>query len=87
MLFRSNSFESYQLKFLSEDFFILQRYGVIHKEGDTKYIVMGREARVRYMEWRECMDLLYNTYRYNMVYLAFASTVIGFVLLVLYFSV
>ncbi len=82
-----NAFESFQLRFLGEDFLILQRYGSSPKPGEGKYIVLGREVRVRTLEWRECMDLLYNVYRYNMVYIAFASIIFAFILLLFYLSI
>ncbi len=82
-----NSFESFQLVFLNDEFFIIKRYGTIARPGEPKYIVLGREARVRNIEWRECMDLLYNVYRYNMVYISFVSIVVGFVLFVFWLSI
>jgi hypothetical protein len=82
-----NSFESFQLVFLNDEFLIVKRYGSSPKNGEGKYIILGRESRVRFIEWRECMDLLYNVYRYNMVYISFASAIIAFVLLLFYFSI
>lgn len=82
-----NSFESFQLVFLNDEFLIVKRYGSSPKNGEGKYIILGRESRVRFIEWRECMDLLYNVYRYNMVYISFASAIIGFILLLFYFSI
>ena len=82
-----NSFESFQLVFLNDDFLIIKRYGSSPKPGEGKYVILGREVRVRFIEWRECMDLLYNVYRYNMVYISFASGIIGFILLLFYFSI
>ncbi|MEY4927410.1 MAG: hypothetical protein RI894_1846, partial [Bacteroidota bacterium] len=42
-----NSFESFQLVFLNDDFFIIKRYGSVARTGEAKYIILGKEARVR----------------------------------------
>ena len=82
-----NSFNTFQLVFLNEDFLILREYGSQPRPGAPKYIVLGREVRVRFLEWRECMDLLYNVYRYNTVYLSFAALILFIILFIVYLSI
>ena len=59
------SSELYDLAFLNKDFFILKKHG----HHSRKYFCLAREATVRGLEWREAMELLYNNFRSNGVFL------------------
>ena len=50
----------YDLAFLSAAFFILRQNG---KLGPDRYLVLGQEAYVSQLEWRDYVELLFNTYR------------------------
>ena len=50
----------YDLAFLSDAFFILRRNGAM---GPDRYFVLGREAYVSGLEWRDYVEMLFNTYR------------------------
>ena len=50
----------YDLAFLSSAFFILQQNGQL---GPDRYLILGREAYVSGLEWRDYVELLFNTYR------------------------
>jgi len=53
--------ELYDLVFLDSTFFILKKHG----DHYPRFRVFGVERAVRNLEWRECMDLLFNRYRNN----------------------
>ncbi len=57
--------ELYDLAFLNEQFFVLKKHGDQERKGQAKYFVMGREHVVRGLEWRDCMELMFNVYRNN----------------------
>lgn len=57
--------ELYELAFLNRNFFILAKHGDQRRLGAPKYFVMINERYGRNLEWREAMELLYNTYRSN----------------------
>ena len=50
----------YDLAFLSDAFFILQQSGVL---GPSRYLVLGYEGYISGLEWRDYVELLFNTYR------------------------
>lgn len=52
-----NTNELYDLAYLDANFFILK------KSGKGKYFAMGREGYVDGLEWRDYVELLFNTYR------------------------
>ena len=54
-----NRSELYTLSFLSSNFFILK------KHGKGNYLVMGYEGRLAGLEWRDYVEMLFNTYRTN----------------------
>ncbi len=78
--------ELYDLAFLNKDFFILKKHGDQKRKGKRKYFVMGREAAVRNLEWREVMDKLFGNYKNNSQFLFFLALVILIVVGVLAFS-
>lgn len=57
--------ELYELAFLNRNFFILAKHGDQRRLGAAKYFVMINERVGRRLEWREAMELLFNTYRSN----------------------
>ncbi|MDF1867149.1 MAG: hypothetical protein P1U70_20110 [Saprospiraceae bacterium] len=61
ILERGNRSELYELAFLSSAFFILKKHG--NNRGRNKYFVMGYEPYMRGLEWRDYVELLFNTYR------------------------
>ncbi len=50
----------YELKYLDDHFFILRKYGY---GPNTPYLFLGHEPIVRLLEWRDCVELLFDTYR------------------------
>ena len=50
----------YDLAFLSDAFFILRQNG---KNGPDRYLILGMEYYVSGLEWRDYVELLFNTYR------------------------
>lgn len=60
-------YELYDLAFLSDDFFILRKHG--DQAGRRKYLFLGNDRLVKNLDWRECMELLYDIYRYNLSFL------------------
>ena len=68
--------ELYDLAFLNKDFFILKKHGDQKRKGKRKYFVMGREAVVRNLEWREIMDKLFWNYKNNSQFLFLLAVVI-----------
>lgn len=65
----SNRSELYELAFLSSAFFILKKHGNKNSgggkpgKGRRKYFVMGFEPYMIGLEWRDYIELLFNTYR------------------------
>lgn len=53
--------ELFELAFLNAQFFILKKHGV--QKGKQKYFLMGYEGTVRNLDWRDCMELLFNNHR------------------------
>jgi hypothetical protein len=78
--------ELYDLAFLNKDFFILKKHGDQQRKGKRKYFVLGREAVIRDLEWREIMDKLFNNYRNNSQFLFFMAVVVLIIIGVLVFS-
>ena len=77
--------ELYDLAFLSKDFFILKKHGDQSKKGQRKYFVMGREAVVKKLEWRDVVELLFNVYRggnssFTMIAIVIAIIILAFIL-------
>lgn len=57
--------ELYELAFLNRNFFILAKHGDQRRLGAPKYFVLVNERMGRNLEWRDAMELLFNTYRQN----------------------
>jgi hypothetical protein len=58
--------ELYELAFLApKRFFILRKHGNPEKFNQRKYLKMVYEPVGRGLEWRDAMELLFNTYRNN----------------------
>ena len=57
--------ELYDLAFLDDHFFILDKHGDQKKLGNNKYMVMAYEPIANGIEWRDAMEYLFNKYRNN----------------------
>ncbi len=55
--------EMYELAFLSETFFILRKHGGYAVGKKPNFLVLGHERVVARLEWRDYVELLFNTYR------------------------
>jgi hypothetical protein len=55
----------FDLAFLNNDFFILQKHGDQERKGKQKYFVYAAEDLLekKKLDWRSAMELLYNVYR------------------------
>jgi hypothetical protein len=71
----------FDLTFLNDDFFILQKHGDQIRKGKQKYFVYGAEGMLnkKKLDWRAAMEELYNIYRNNSKF----STWVMLILLVL----
>ena len=78
--------ELYDLAYLSKDFFILKKHGDQLRKGKRKYFVLVRESKAKKLEWREIMDMLFNTYQNNSQFLFFMAVIVIIILTVLLFS-
>ncbi len=76
------SYILYEKSFINGDFFILKKHGE-KLPGTKKYLVMGKEARVKNLEWREVVELLYDIYRYRIRFILFVLFIAILVFLVL----
>jgi len=75
-------YELFEKAFINEDFFILKKHG----DSKPKYFVMGREAHVKKLEWREVVELLYNIYTNRIQFFALIIIVAIFLFIVAIFS-
>ena len=57
--------ELYDLAFLDNQFFILNKHGDQERMGQRKYFVMVVEKVGKRLEWRDAMELLFTKYRNN----------------------
>lgn len=76
--------EFFDLAFLNQDFLVLRKHGDQQKKGMRKYFVLGREAVVSRLEWRDMMELMFNLYRGNSklaVYLAVFAVIIAAIII------
>lgn len=79
--------ELFDLAFLNKDFFILKKHGDQQRKGFKKYFVMGNEAYIRDLEWRDVVELLFNRYRNNRQWIFFVVFIVILVAIVVFFSV
>lgn len=81
----ATNYSLYEKAFINGDFFILKKHGDRWREGNNKYLVMGREARIKNLEWREVVEVLYDIYRYRIRFIIFVmiAAILVFVILVL----
>lgn len=69
--------ELYELAFLVDKrFFILQKHGNPEKFNQRKYLMMIFEPVGRGLEWRDAMELLFNTYRSRNTWFRYALYII-----------
>ncbi|MFK7808746.1 MAG: hypothetical protein AB8F74_13165 [Saprospiraceae bacterium] len=78
--------ELFDLAFLNKDFFILKKHGNQKRKGRQKYLVLGREAVVKNLEWRQVMDKLFSNYKNNSQFLVFMAVIALIIAAVLAFS-
>lgn len=97
ILIKGLKYEMYELAFLNSDFFVLKKHGN-HK--GPKYLFLASENKIsrQYewydalgrrrdhvkLEWRDIMELLFDSYRYNMV---FIRSVVAVVVIVFFFAI
>ncbi len=79
--------ELYDLAFLNKDFFILLKHGDQKRKGKNKYFVLGREAVVKKLEWREVMELLFNRYRNNSQFMTMSAVIVLIIVAFILFSI
>jgi hypothetical protein len=80
--------ELYDLAYMDKNFFILKKHGEQERFGKAKYFVLAHEPLAKKLEWRDLMDLLYNTFRSNnQFYFVLALIVLFVVALILILSV
>jgi hypothetical protein len=78
--------ELYIREFINPDFFILRKHGNSPLDGRRKYFVLGLEGRVANLEWRECVELLFNIHRFRIQFILFAVIIVVVVVLLLMLS-
>lgn len=74
--------ELFDLAFLNRDFFVLKKHG----SHQRKYFVMARENIARRLEWRDTMELLFNSYRSNSQFIIFVVLAVVIVAAFIAFS-
>lgn len=74
--------ELYDLAFLNNSFFVLKKHG-IHSR---KYFMMAREPIVRNLEWKDVMELMFNSYRNNSQFIVFVVVIVLILAVILVFS-
>lgn len=72
----------YELQYLDDNFFILRQYGYNER---SPWLFFGHEPRVRGLPWRDCVELLFDTYRRRArnvrLMMVFAAVLIGLIIL------
>ncbi len=58
-----NRSEMFELAFLSDTFFILRKHGGYAAGKKPNFLVLGHERVVARLEWRDYVELLFNSYR------------------------
>lgn len=87
LLLEHDENELFDLAFSDKNFFILKKHGDQARLGQPKYFVMVHEPLGRKLEWRDAMELLYNTYRSNnSFYFTLAAIVLVIIAIVLIYS-
>lgn len=80
----NNRYELYDLAFLSDDFFILNKQG--DQGNSPQYLFLINERLGRNTTWRENMELLYDIYRYNLSFLFTVVLFLAFVGVIVFYS-
>ncbi len=65
MLIEHRETQLFDLAYMDKNFFILRKHGEQSRLGKAKYFVMAHEAVASRLEWRDLMELLYESYRSN----------------------
>ena len=85
---QGNRTELYDLAFLDQQFFILDKHGDQRRLGQRKYFVMLWEPVGRRLKWRNAMELLFQKYQNNnRSYSLLAVVVLVLIALILLFTV
>lgn len=63
---RNSEAELFDLAYMDKNFFILKKHGYqSNRSKHSKYFVLAHEPLTKNLEWRDLMELMYNTYRSN----------------------
>lgn len=79
--------ELYDMAFLNDDFFIIKKHGDQKRKGHSKYFVLGAESSVRGLEWRDCMELMFNVYRNNTRWGSYLTAIVVILAVILILSI
>ncbi len=81
--------ELFDLAYMDKNFFILKKHGFQPSRGKhSTYFVLAHEPLTKNLEWRDLMELMYNTYRSNnQFYFIVALIVLLSIALILMLSV
>ncbi len=77
--------ELYNMLYMNEDFFILEKPGDQRALGKSKYLVLVRDHKIRHADWRGAMDILTKKHTKGFGTLLIVAVVIA-VLLIIYYS-
>lgn len=100
MMIKALGHEMYNLAFLNPDFMILKKHGN-HK--GPKYLFLANENKITRpyewydslgrrrdrmrLEWRDIMEMLYDIYRFNKVFVTGMGIVVFFLIVLAFFSI
>lgn len=100
ILIKGLKHEMYELVFLNADFFIIRKHGnhqgpkYLFLASENKisrqyewYDALGRRRDHVKLEWRDIMELLFDSYRYNIIFIRSVVMVIAVVFLFAVFSI
>jgi hypothetical protein len=78
----------FDLSFLNDDFFILQKHGDQTRKGRQKYFVYASEMMLqrKKLDWRATMEELYNVYRNSSKFSIWVAALAIFVIVFIYYS-
>lgn len=79
--------ELYDMAFLNDDFLIIKKHGDQKRKGQNKYFVLGAESSVRGLEWRDCMELMFNVYRSNSRWGSYLTAIVVILAVILILSI
>jgi len=65
LLIEHKETQLFDLAYMDKNFFVLRKHGEQERFGKAKYFVLAHEAVAKRLEWRDLMELLYESYRSN----------------------